>query len=109
LKFGVLRMPGLSGALGARHTLLMSASKISWRSKQISGTAMCLKQSQVTIRTFLWEHGAVISDRLTKLSKREKSLVTNFPKLTFGVLRKLVSSGGNIQRLENAGFEWSFF
>ena len=56
------------------------------------------------ISTFLWEIGANISDFLTKLSKREEDRIINFPKLTFGVLRKLVSSGGDIQHLENAGF-----
>ena len=104
LTFGVLRMQGLRGALGARHTLLMSASRTLRRSKLITGTAMCLVHSQDTISTFLWEIGANISDSLTKLSKREEDRIINFPKLTFGVLRKLVSSGGDIQHLENAGF-----
>ena len=63
-----------------RH--LMSASKISWRSKQSLDTAMCLKHSQEAMSTFLWENGAIISDSLTKLSKREEARVANFPKLT---------------------------
>jgi hypothetical protein len=42
----------------ARH--LMSASKISFLSKQSWGTAMCLTQTQETISTVLWGTGAVI-------------------------------------------------
>jgi hypothetical protein len=54
-----LRKQDLNGIF-LRHSLLMSASKISWRSKQSLGTAMCLKQSQITISTFLWDNGAVM-------------------------------------------------
>ena len=46
---------------------------------------MCLFQE--TISTLLWENGAIISDSLTKLSKREEDRVINFPKRAFGVLR----------------------
>ena len=65
----------------------MSVSNISLRSKQSLGTAMCLEHVQETIRTFLWDIGAIIWGCLTKLSKREEVRVANFPKLTSSVLR----------------------
>ena len=77
----------------------MSASKISWRSKKSSGTAMCLKHVQGTISTFLWENGAVISDSLTKLSKRKEVRYADFPKLTFGVLRMQGFSGASFKEI----------
>ena len=46
-------------------------------SKQSLGTtAMCLSLGQITISTLLWGDGAVISDGLAKLSKREECQVT---------------------------------
>jgi hypothetical protein len=60
----------------------MSASRILRRSKQSLGTAMFLEHGQVPISTLLWGFGAVISDGLTKLSKRDgEGLFVNFQKL----------------------------
>ena len=57
-------------------------------SKQSLGTtAMCLSLGQITISTLLWGNGAVISDGLTKLSKREDYRDLNYQKLILSVLR----------------------
>ena len=48
----------------------------------------------ITISTVLWENGAVIWGRLTKLSKwEERQEAINFQKLIWNALRKLVLSG----------------
>ena len=93
LIFRVLRMQDLSGMFLRKSLLLMSASKISWHSKQSLVTALCLKQSQETISTILSGVGAVIWGGHIKLSKREKRRDVNYPKQTASALRKLVSSG----------------
>ena len=74
--------------------LLMSASKISWRSKQSLGTATCLHHSQVAISTLLWGYGAMISDGLTKLSKREERRDVNYPKQTLTSALRIQDSSG---------------
>ena len=72
----------------------MSASKISWRSKQSLGTATCLHHSQVAISTLLWGYGAMISDGLTKLSKREERRDVNYPKQTLTSALRIQDSSG---------------
>jgi hypothetical protein len=71
----------------------MSASKISWRSKQSLGTAMCLPIGQEIIITILWGNGAIIGGCLTNVSKREEVRNANCPKLIFSVLRMQDLSG----------------
>ena len=103
LTLSVLRMQGLSGVLGARNTLLMSASKISCFSKKSLGTAMCLEQTQETISTFLWGVGADILGSHIKLSKREENnRVTNYPKLIFSASRMQGLSGIFVRNLMTA-------
>ena len=79
LRLSVWRLKDRNGIF-IRH--LMIALMILLRSKHSLGTAMCLPQIQVTISTFLWGSGAVISDGLTKLSKREERQAIHFQKLT---------------------------
>ena len=92
-------MQGLSGIF-VRN--LMTASMISWHSKQSLGTAMCLQYGQETMSTFLWGVGAIIWGGHIKLSKREECREVNYPKLILGALRKLVLSGvsDKLNRLE---------
>jgi len=61
---------------------LISASMISWRSKQSMGTVMCLSRGQETISTFLWGCGAAASDDLRTLLKREEYRHIDYPRLT---------------------------
>ena len=90
LTLSALRMLVLSGIF-VRN--LMSASKISWRSKQSLVTATCLKHSQETISTILWGRGAMKWGSLTKILKREECRDVNFPSLTLSALRKQDLSG----------------
>jgi hypothetical protein len=94
LTFSVLRMQDFSGIFLIERFLLMSASKISWRLKQSLGTAICLKRTQETISSILWEYCAGIRGGHIKLSKKEKC-------------RDKLSKA-NIKLLENSGFEWRF-
>jgi hypothetical protein len=90
--------PARASAVAASKKRLqnwMSASRTLWRSKQSLGSVICLKHSQVTINTLLWDNGAVIRGGLTKLSKEGRGMPRN---------NKLSKA---MKPLENAGFEWN--